>query len=187
MPLRITHVWNFLVAVQGIFFLAGVIKDDFLSSSIPVLLDLGKRPWSVWRIGIELFFTACFFSMAWGMVVTRPWTESLSYIVFLAGVFAISTHESLQPLCLREDGMRVLTKQLWHHSSRFLPWSALQQPEWVDATTFTVNAGWHQITCRIPEEHVSTVKAIMQERVGATRLTEINGNSDALERRESKP
>ncbi len=165
MPPWITHVWNFLIAAQGVMFLVHPIKAHFLSPRIPVLLDLGKRPWTVWRIGFALFITASFFNMAWMFVEMAPWTESLAYVVFLTGVFVTSTYESLQPLYLHDDGMRVLTKTLWWWSPRFLPWSEFKRHEWGDATTLIVNPGWHQITCLIPEEHVSSVKSLMREKV----------------------
>jgi hypothetical protein len=165
MPLWITHVWNFLIAAQGVMFLVDPIKAHFLSPQIPVLRDLGKRPWTAWRIGCELFFIACFFQMAWMFVERSPWTESLAYLVFFTGVFVTSTYESLQPLYLRDDGMRVLTKLLWWWGPRFLPWSEFKRYEWVDATTLVVNPGWNQVTCLIPEEHVSSVKSFMQEKV----------------------
>ena len=165
MPAWITHVWNFTIAAQGIMLLVDTIKDYFLSPRIPVLLNLGNRPWTVWRIGCDLFFAASLFVMAWGLVELAPWTESLAYAVLLAGLFVYSTYESFQPLCLREDGMRVQTKDLWFRTPRFLPWHIFKRHEWKDATTLIVNPGWNQVTCLIPEEHVEQVKAIMQQKL----------------------
>ena len=165
MPSWITHVRNFLIAAQGVMFLVHPIQAHFLTPRIPILLDFGTRPWTVWRIGCALIFTACYLDMAWMYVGKSPWTESLAYLVFLTGVFVFGTYESFQPLCLREDGMRVLTKTLWWWAPQFHPWSVFKQSEWVDATTLIANPGWHQITCRIPEEHLLVVKSMIEHKV----------------------
>lgn len=158
-------LWNLLIAAQGLIFLAHPIKAYFLTPRIPVLLDLGTRPWTAWRIVAELLVAVSFVYSAWLFIEMAPWTESLAYAVFLIGLFVYSTYESLQPLCLRGDGMRVLAKFLWTRTSRFLPWSEIRRYEWVDMTTLIVNTGWNQITCLIPEEHVLAVKSMIEERV----------------------
>lgn len=103
--------------------------------------------------------------MVWGFWKDFPWTEALPFSLFFVGLLVHGIYSSLQPLCVREDGMTVLTRFLWRLSPQFLSWSAIQHYEWADETTLIVNPGKQQSTCLIPEEHVAQVKAILQERV----------------------
>ena len=165
MHVWISHACNFMIAVYGIVLLVPLIKACCLSPRIPVLLKLGRRPCSVWRIGCELLFTAFVSITAWGLIVFAHGTEALGYVVFLTGLFVSHMYKLLQPLWLREDGMRVLTQYPGLRITQFLPWSAIQRHEWKDATTLIVNPGWNQVTCLIPEEHVDQVKSLMRQKL----------------------
>jgi hypothetical protein len=160
-----THVWSLLIAAQGITFLVHPIRAYFKPHQQTVLQDLGTRPWTAWRVAGELFYVACCINIVWVSMEMAPWTESLAISIFLAGLLGYSTYESLQPLSLREDGMRVLTKFLWARTPRFLPWSEIRRYTWVDESTLIVNPGPNQITCFIPIEHVGVVKSMIAEKI----------------------
>ncbi len=156
-------VWSIAIAAQGIWILWGAIADHSQQARSPVLIDLGRTPWSIWRVLGDFCVIVSCVMMFWQSFDSATFWEGLSFEVFFVCLLASSWIRATQRQCLLEQGMRVTTRMLWMKGPQFIPWSAVQHYR-RDGTTLIVNPGWNQVSCLIPEESVDEVNTILMQK-----------------------
>ncbi len=156
-------VWSIVMAVQGLWMLWEAIEKNSQQARSPVLVDLGRTPWSIWRVFGELWMTVSCVVMCWVFFKAGTFWDGLLISVFLVCLLSSSWIPATQRRCLLDLGMRVTTRMLWTKGAQFIPWSVVQHYRW-DGTTLIVNPGWNQVSCLIPEESVDEVNTIVMQK-----------------------
>ncbi len=163
MPPWVNNLLGIAAAIQGLWMLSESLwKRGELEPTR--ILDWGPQPNRMRKVTSS--FVMALSSLLWGYELgfrgAGPVNGDVGYAVFMACMCLLLAIDAFSHLGVFESGMRVSTRIFIGTNSRFIPWSQIKHCQWTEQGTLTINPGWHQTTCLIPDDHIADVDAVLK-------------------------